>query len=157
LPALSSPDCQVIAGDVYTLTYAAGAAPMTFPIIVDSSYRAPITDLAPVMFVEGAARGAESAESNAANRLTVRFNQGENYASLVQRNNEWFTAISDTRNAYIIRGEERIANPMLYDSNYRSRYFVERNDVLIIPFRLYFVTVAGGLCAGAELWRGGDD
>jgi protein involved in polysaccharide export with SLBB domain len=36
-------------------------------------------------------------------------------------------------------------NPMLYDSSYRSRYFVERNDVLIIPFRQYFVTVAGAV------------
>jgi protein involved in polysaccharide export with SLBB domain len=110
-----------------------------------------ILDLTPVMFVEGAVRGSEeleSAESNAANRLTVRFNQGENYASLARRNQGWFTAISDTRNAYIIRGEERIAlnlNPMLYDSGYRSEHTVERNDVLIIPFRQYFVTVAGAV------------
>jgi hypothetical protein len=103
------------------------------------------------MFVEGAVRGAEAleaAESNAANRLTVRFNQGENYASLVRRNAGWFSAISDTRNAYIIRGEERIAmdlNPMLYDSSYRSQYQVERDDVLIIPFRQYFVSVAGAV------------
>ncbi|GHV26513.1 hypothetical protein AGMMS4952_06720 [Spirochaetia bacterium] len=110
-----------------------------------------IIDLIPVMFVEGAVRGEETletAESNAANRITVRFNQGENYASLVQRNRGWFTAISDTRNAYLIRGEERIPlniNPMLYDSSYRSQYFVERNDTLIIPFRQYFVTVAGAV------------
>ncbi|MDR0597178.1 MAG: SLBB domain-containing protein [Treponema sp.] len=110
-----------------------------------------ITDLTPVMFVEGAVRGPgalESAESNVANRLTVRFNQGENYASLARRHGDWFTSISDTRNAYVIRGEERIPldlNPMLYDSNYRSQYFVERNDVLIVPFRQYFVTVAGAV------------
>jgi protein involved in polysaccharide export with SLBB domain len=110
-----------------------------------------IIELTPVMFVEGAVRGAEvleSAESNAANRLTVRFNQGENYASLVRQHRSWFTAISDTQNAYIIREEERIPlniNPMLYDSSYRSQYFVEHNDVLIIPFRQYFVTVAGAV------------
>jgi hypothetical protein len=88
------------------------------------------------------------AGSNVANRLTVRFNHGENYASLVQRNRVWFTAISDTQNAYVIRGSERIPlniNPMLYDSSYRSQYFVEKNDVLIIPFRQYFVTVAGAV------------
>ncbi|GHV66497.1 hypothetical protein AGMMS49928_01310 [Spirochaetia bacterium] len=110
-----------------------------------------IIDLTPVMFVEGAVRGEESleaAESNTANRLTIRFNQGENYASLVQRNRRWFSAISDTQNAYLIRGEERIPlniNPMLYDSSYRSQYFVERDDTLIIPFRQYFVTVAGAV------------
>jgi protein involved in polysaccharide export with SLBB domain len=109
------------------------------------------TDLTPVMFVEGAVQGPEGlarSESNAANRLTVRFNQGENYASLARRNQGWFTAISDTRNAYVIRGEERIPldlNPMLYDSSYRSEYYVERNDVLLIPFRQYFVTVAGAV------------
>jgi hypothetical protein len=110
-----------------------------------------ILDLIPVMFVEGAVRGEEAletAESNTANRITVRFNLGENYASLVQRNSAWFTAISDTRNAYLIRGAERIPlniNPMLYDSSYRSQYFVERNDTLIIPFRQYFVSVAGAV------------
>ena len=34
---------------------------------------------------------------------------------------------------------------MLYDSSYRSTYFVKENDVLIIPFRQYFVTVAGAV------------
>jgi hypothetical protein len=107
------------------------------------------------MFIEGAVQESRreedsliNAQTNTSNRITVRFNQGENYASLLQRNAGWFTAISDTRNAYIIRGEERIPlniNPMLYDSNYRSQYFVERNDVLIIPFRQYFVTVAGAV------------
>ncbi|GHT83958.1 hypothetical protein FACS1894137_06340 [Spirochaetia bacterium] len=122
-----------------------------------------IVDLIPVMFVEGAvvdinvARDVQEGETqgslvasqtNASNRITVRFNQGENYGSLVQRHQGWFTAISDTQNAYIIRGEERIPlniNPMLYDSNYRSQYFVERNDVLIIPFRQYFVSVSGAV------------
>ncbi|AEF84328.1 polysaccharide biosynthesis/export protein [Treponema primitia ZAS-2] len=111
-----------------------------------------IIDLIPVMFVEGAVQESSDslviAGSNVANRLTVRFNHGENYASLVQRNRVWFTAISDTQNAYVIRGAERIPlniNPMLYDSSYRSQYFVERNDVLIIPFRQYFVTVAGAV------------
>jgi protein involved in polysaccharide export with SLBB domain len=114
-----------------------------------------IIDLIPVMFVEGAIHGntgtqntLTSSQNNASNRVTVRFNQGENYASLLQRNQDWFTAISDTQNAYVIRGEERIPlniNPMLYDSSYRSQYYVERNDTLIIPFRQYFVTVAGAV------------
>jgi protein involved in polysaccharide export with SLBB domain len=34
---------------------------------------------------------------------------------------------------------------MLYDSSYRSQYFVERNDTLVIPFRQYVVTVAGAV------------
>jgi hypothetical protein len=119
-----------------------------------------MVDFIPVMFVEGAIQEQRDEnqpqlqnslvadESNAANRLTVPFDPGENYASLVQRNRSWFTAISDTQNAYIIRGAERIPlniNPMLYDSSYRSRYFVARDDTLLIPFRQYFVTVAGAV------------
>ena len=118
---------------------------------LDELYIPLITELLPVMFVEGAVRliseetGAVLSE---ANRVTVRFVEGENYASLVQRNRAWFSSVSDTRNAYLLRGEERIAmnlNPMLYDSRYRSAYYVEENDTLIIPFRQYFVTVAGAV------------
>jgi hypothetical protein len=118
----------------------------------------------PVMFVEGAVRytgqpevtsvslnnlGREDVPS-VSTRLTVRFNRGENYASLVQRNQGWFSSVSDTRNACIIRGEQRIAvnlNPMLYDMNYRSDYHVEENDTLVVPFRQYFVTVAGSVAS----------
>jgi protein involved in polysaccharide export with SLBB domain len=48
----------------------------------------------------------------------------------------------------LLRGDERVAmnlNPMLYDSGYRSEYYVKENDTLIIPFRQYFVTVAGAV------------
>jgi protein involved in polysaccharide export with SLBB domain len=34
---------------------------------------------------------------------------------------------------------------MLYDINYRADYFIEENDTLLIPFRQYFVTVAGAV------------
>jgi protein involved in polysaccharide export with SLBB domain len=119
---------------------------------LDSVYVPQITDLIPVMFVEGAIRSGEfSTEEenpNVSNRITIRFNMGENYASLVQRNMAWFSAVSDTQNAYILRDGERILinlNPMLYDSRYRSQYFVQTNDVLVIPFRQYFVTVSGAV------------
>jgi protein involved in polysaccharide export with SLBB domain len=112
-----------------------------------------ITDLLPVMFVEGAVQTSDSEEVTAvalesSNRLTVRFNTGENYATLVQRNRAWFSAVSDTQNAYVIRDGTQIPlnlNPMLYDSSYRSEYAVETNDTLIIPFRQYFISVAGAV------------
>jgi protein involved in polysaccharide export with SLBB domain len=116
---------------------------------LDTVYIPVITDLIPVMFVEGAVWvSEEGAVLDTSTRLTVRFNIGENYASLVQRNQTWFSATSDTLNAYLIRGEEHIPmnlNPMLYDSAYRSPYNVQANDVLIVPFRQYFVTVAGAV------------
>ncbi|MDR0721536.1 MAG: SLBB domain-containing protein [Treponema sp.] len=109
-----------------------------------------IVNLMPIMFVEGAVSQVEDEveQASTSNRLAIRFNEGENYASLVQRNQSWFSSISDTQNAYILRKEERIPinlNPMLYDSSYRSTYFVKENDILIIPFRQYFVTVAGAV------------
>jgi protein involved in polysaccharide export with SLBB domain len=120
-----------------------------------------ITVLSPVMFVEGAvdaamtritgegrAIGEGSSVVEASTRLVVPFHKGEFYASLVRRNSHWFTAVSDTRNAYIIRESEHIPinlNPMLYDAAYRGEIRIEENDVLVVPFRQYFVNVAGAV------------
>jgi protein involved in polysaccharide export with SLBB domain len=107
-----------------------------------------ITGLQPVMFVEGAIGSAAGPSPTTSTRLTVSFSRGDTYASLVRRNRTWFTAVSDSRNAYIIRGDAQIPinlNPMLYDAEYRSAVLVEENDTLIIPFRQYFVTVAGAV------------
>jgi len=120
-----------------------------------------ITQLKPVMFVEGAvAKTKQSVDKLGdtitstdddlvtSNRLVVRFSNGETYASLVRKNIIWFTAVSDTQNAYIIRGNEHIPinlNPMLYDASYRGEIFVQEDDILIIPFRQYFVTVSGAV------------
>ena len=103
-----------------------------------------------VMFVEGAAAGNTGAAQNlsASSRIIVRFNQGETYASLVRRNINWFSEVSDTQNAYILRNGQRIMinlNLALYDSTYRGEHIVNENDVLIIPFRQYFVSVAGAV------------
>jgi protein involved in polysaccharide export with SLBB domain len=107
-----------------------------------------IGNLQPVLFVEGAVGASDDAALIASNRLVVPYNVGESYASLVRRNRSWFSAVSDTKSAYIIRGDRHIPvnlNPMLYDINYRADYFIEENDTLIIPFRQYFVTVAGAV------------
>ncbi|HOC30595.1 MAG TPA: ligand-binding protein, partial [Treponemataceae bacterium] len=67
---------------------------------------------------------------------------------LVRRYRTAFSAVSDTAHAYIIRGEEHIPmdlNPMLYDASYHSNTIVQANDILIIPFRQYFVTVSGAV------------
>ena len=111
-----------------------------------------ITQLQPVMFVEGAVTDsgetATASDLVPSNRLIVRFNKGETYASLIRKNIKWFTAVSDTQNAYIIRDSEQITinlNPMLYDASYRDEVLVQENDILVIPFRQYFITVAGSV------------
>jgi hypothetical protein len=83
-------------------------------------------------------------------RMVVEFNAGEDYASLVRRNRLWFGAVSDTQNTYIIRRNRHIPinlNPMLYDATYRRQELVEEGDMLIVPFRQYFVIVAGAVMA----------
>jgi protein involved in polysaccharide export with SLBB domain len=102
----------------------------------------------PVLFVEGAVGVSEEGSLTASNRIMVRFEPGENYGPLVRRNINWFNAVSDTRNAYIIRGDEKIPldlNLLLYNAESRSPYNLEPNDTLIIPFRQYFVTVSGAV------------
>jgi len=117
----------------------------------DSIYVPSTTMLEPVFFVEGAVgRGlsATSTELVTSNRFAVQFYKGETYASVVRRNSGWFTAISDTLNAYILRDDKIISinlNPMLYDASYRDTVLVQENDILIVPFRQYFVTVAGSV------------
>ena len=105
-------------------------------------------DLIPVMYLEGAIGVPGTAGTQVSQRKEIRFNAGENYASLVRNNRAQFTSISDTKNAYIVRGEERITinlNPILYDSAYRSDYTVENEDILVVPFHQFFVTVTGAV------------
>jgi protein involved in polysaccharide export with SLBB domain len=120
-----------------------------------------IIQLRSVMFVEGAvastrqalddldqSTSSEAQDLTTSTRLVVQFVSGETYASLVRRNIRWFTAVSDTQNSYILRNDERIPidiNIMLYDVTYRDSVLVQENDVLIIPFRQYFVTVSGAI------------
>jgi protein involved in polysaccharide export with SLBB domain len=105
-------------------------------------------DERPVLYVEGAVGASDEGHLTASNRVIVRFQPGEDYGSLVRRNLDWFSAVSDTGNAYIRRGNEKIPldlNPLMYSPENRSSYNLEPNDMLIIPFRQYFVTVAGAV------------
>jgi len=107
-----------------------------------------VSQLLPVMFVEGALMSGITSDLAGTTRITVQFNNGDTYASLVRRNINWFTPVSDTQNAYILRKEERIPinlNPMLYNAAYSDDIPVHDGDILIVPFRQYFVTVAGSV------------
>ncbi len=106
------------------------------------------TDLLPVMYLEGAIGTPGAANPQVSTRVEVRFNEGENYASLVRNYRTSFTTISDTRNAYIVRGDKRIPlnlSDILFDTSYRSEHSVMNEDVLVVPFRQFFVTVTGAV------------
>ena len=125
---------------------------------LDTVYVPSRQDLIPVMYLEGAIGKSEidpdtgktlvTLDSDESRRVPVRFNPGENYASLVRKNAALFTSLSDTKNAYIQREEERLylnLNPILYDPEYRSDHTVQNGDTLVIPLRQFFVTVTGAV------------
>ena len=107
-------------------------------------------ELKPVVFIEGAVRSDDKSSTtpDSSNKISIQFSQGENYATLVRKYRDWFTQVSDTMNAYILRNSKQIPinlNPMLYDANYKSDYIVEPYDTLVVPFRQYFITVSGAV------------
>jgi len=111
-----------------------------------------LQDLTPVMFMEGAVLADNNTvvSPESSNRITIRFTMGENYGSLVRRYRSVFSAVSDTQKAYIIRGTRTIPlniNPLLYDADYYTNELVEQYDVLLIPFRQFFITVSGAVYA----------
>lgn len=123
----------------------------------DSIFIRSKTDLLPVIFIEGAIKVEAPTDSvsqtddndmKTSSREVVRYNPGENYASLVRKSQKMFTSVSDTAHAYILRDNSKIMvnlNQMLYDAAFISTYYVEPNDVLVIPFRQYFVSVSGAV------------
>ncbi len=111
-----------------------------------------VSELLPVVFFEGAVSVATDTNLSPAptttSRLTIRFNQGENYAALVRRYSSAFSAVSDLAASYIHRRGEVIPvdlKPMLYDATYYSDLTVEQHDVLVVPFKQFFVTVSGAV------------
>jgi hypothetical protein len=107
-----------------------------------------IIKLQPVMFLEGAVGINLTMELITTNRIIVQFADGETYTSLIRKNANWFSAISDAQNAYIVRNDKRISinlYPMLYEASYLDGFKIIENDILVVPFKQYFVTVAGAV------------
>ncbi len=113
--------------------------------ITVSSYK----DLMPVIFVEGAVcKNSDGSVLTSSTKIPKRFNKGEDYAFFVRRNKSMFTSVSDLENAYLIRGEQTIPlnlKTMLYDVSYYSKVELQYNDVLLVPFKQFFVNVSGAV------------
>jgi polysaccharide export outer membrane protein len=131
-------------------------------ICYDSVKVCSYTDLQSAMFIEGAVSiGTVATNLETSSRITVTFHEGENYASLVRRMKTIFSASSDTTKAYIIRtvkaegkGDEAAyeqkkipinLDEILYDASFYSTEYVHKDDTLLVPFRQFFVTVAGAV------------
>lgn len=135
------------AGEILYLNNAAVAS--DYPLLCYDTVRVPTyAEIKPVMFIEGALSSATGTALDAATRFAVVFDTGENYATLVRRNKTRFSSTADIENAYILRKGKSIPidiNKMLYDAMYYSKETVQPYDTLIIPFRQYFVSVAGAV------------
>ena len=105
-------------------------------------------DLKPVAFIEGAIQASEGVALDASNRKEIRITPGMNYSTFVRDVRNLFGATSDLEKAYIIRGDKNIPINLfeiLYDVTYQTEEFVLPYDILIIPFRQYFVSVSGAV------------
>ncbi len=122
-------------------------------IFVDS-----LTSSKPVMYMEGAIlkpnnnqdeEGAVIIEGTT--RVAVQFEYDTNYIYFVKARSSWFgSAIADLQNAFIIRGEELIPfdiSKALYDTNFTSDLIVQPDDILRVPMKQFFVSVAGSVAS----------
>ena len=122
-------------------------------VCYDNIYIASYKELTPVVFVEGAINlksdmTTDSATPEGSSRYAAQFNEGEDYAYFVRRNKNIFIPEADLEKAYIRRGGEMIKlnlNDILYNASYTANVEMKMNDTLVIPFRQYFVSVAGAV------------
>ncbi len=115
-----------------------------------------IVRLRPVLFIEGAV--AETAEegaqqsnsSGSSGKVTTFFTEGEDYATIIRRVSGIFLDTSDMAKAYIVRRGSVIPlniDSILYDTEYLTGIIAESYDSVVVPFRLFYVNVAGAVVA----------
>ena len=124
----------------------------------DSIFIDSLTNSKPVMYMEGAILKPNNNQDEegltkieGTTRVTVPFDYDTNYVYFLKARSGWFgSAIADLQNAFIIRGEELIPfdiSKALYDTNFTSDLTVQPNDVLRVPMKQFFVSVAGSVAS----------
>jgi len=131
----------------------------------DSLFVTSLNDINPILFLQGAVsqKAPDSSEAvvpEATTSINITVKNGTNYASVVRDNAGLFSSVSDLKKAYIIRQEKeekdgavRITEKhipinleeILYNKDFYSSEYVQNKDVLLVPFRQFFVTVAGAV------------
>lgn len=92
--------------------------------------------------------GAYDASSSNIYRIKVNFFAEERYSSLIRRIWNIFTVFSDLEKAYVQRGDENLtvdAQKILDDNSFESPYFVQKHDILVIPYKPLFDENENGL------------
>ena len=114
-----------------------------------------ITEQRPVVFIEGAIYGVDTemtttglVQPSNSNIVTAQFSPGENYTYFIRNRSRMFADIADLEKVYIEREGKIIpidAYKIIYDYTYSVEENLQSNDRLVVPFRQYFVSVAGAV------------
>jgi protein involved in polysaccharide export with SLBB domain len=134
-------------GSMQAIDY--GATPSATLANADTVVVPTAQELLPVVYFEGALGvGVNGEAPQAAQRLPFSFYPGETLSSAVQKLRAQFSAVSDLKNSYIQRGEERIAvdlHSFLYGKDLSGDKPLVAGDTIIVPFRQFFVSVSGAV------------
>jgi protein involved in polysaccharide export with SLBB domain len=108
-----------------------------------------IQELLPVAFFEGAIGAAIDGEDpQISRRIEYTFRPGESISTATQNLRKSFTAVSDLAKAYVFRQGAKIPIDLqrfLYGKDFLGDMVLEPGDVIIVPFRQFFVTVSGAV------------
>ena len=84
------------------------------------------------------------------NNIRYQFESGETYLKFIRNHKTWFTDVSDYTRTYVSRKGERLSidlYSMLFKPEYEDDLKLEADDILVVPFRQFFVTVSGAVKA----------
>jgi protein involved in polysaccharide export with SLBB domain len=109
----------------------------------------PTKDLLPCVYFEGALGvGINGENPQTSQRISYTFHPGEMLSQAIQKLRSQFSAVSDISNAYIQRGDTKIPVDLanyLYKKDFSYDSALVANDTIIVPFRQFFVSVAGAV------------
>lgn len=118
---------------------------------LDSVAIGSIRDLRNTIFIQGAV-GIQISETTEGevptNNIRYQFEDGETYLKFVRGHKSWFTDVSDYERAYISRKGTRVPinlYSMLFNPEYEDDLKMEADDILVVPFKQFFVTVSGAV------------
>ena len=110
-----------------------------------------LSDLRNTIFIQGAVgiQISETTEGEVPTKnIRYQFEEGETYLKFVRSHKSWFTDVSDYERSYVSRKGTRISinlYSMLFDPEYEDDLKMEADDILIVPFKQFFVTVSGAV------------
>jgi len=115
----------------------------------DSVSVAGLEELLPVCWFEGAVgAGSDKDRLDSSNRVPYTFVPGERLSSAAKALRGQFSPSSDLQSAFLRRGTTLIPVDLgkyLYDKDFTDDLSLEPGDVVIVPFRQFFVSVSGAV------------